>query len=203
MPDGWMDWYLISHMQDDAECVLSQLTHLVWSSQLHLFWEILRSHTMCMCLPYFDGLHFWAFLSWLSALKGRQYGFSTVLKLRERERGATLFFFWSPSNEVGWHCLRDQIFCSTFSCIWCSIIQLLYILVRTKFSVVYEPLIANTEIHVTSYPRIHTGLTFFFWPNIQLFWFETTNLYTMADKMRLPLVSKIWSFSLSDTKYCL
>jgi hypothetical protein len=111
MPD-WLIWHLIAHMQDDAQCGVEPTNppSLIIHSSIFFFWEIPRSHTMCICLfaLFLMACTFGAFLSRLSALESRERGFSTVLKLNERDTpfffrkkiGATLFLY--PSNEVGW-----------------------------------------------------------------------------------------------------
>jgi len=68
--------------------VLKQQTHLAVSSHhTFSFLEKFLDHTQCVYLPYFGGMHFWPFLSWLSVLKSREHGFQYCAETAwERER---------------------------------------------------------------------------------------------------------------------
>jgi hypothetical protein len=115
-----------------------------------IFFEKFLDHTQCVriCLPYLDGLHFWAFLSWLSALKGRQYGFSTVLKLYERERESLSLFFFFGLHQTRWDDTLS-LYILIFSCVWT--------LDYCKYW--------NTCNELSQNPY-RTNIYFFFWPNI-------------------------------------
>lgn len=122
-----MEWWMAMQcrMMHTLNWTNQPIYLVVWWFVLSFFWETLKiTYNVYIVLPCFHGLHFGAFLSCLSALKGREHGFRTVLKLNGRERDFrknrcvySFFLFWVCNKRGG----GDSFFLSLYRyLIWSS-----------------------------------------------------------------------------------